>query len=76
MKKHEKALDRFMEQIGEINERLAELKELANDHMGFNPDDIDWGHVGTAGFYLEKLTEMTDHAFKRGEYAEEGGAGR
>ena len=70
MKNQEKALNRFMEQIGEINERLAELQTLADDHMGFNPDDIDWGHVGTAGYYLERLTEMTDHAFKRGEYAE------
>ena len=71
---HEKALGRFMEQIGEINERLAELQTFVDDHMGYNPDDINWGHVGTAGWFLERLTEMTDHAYNRGEYAE-GGTG-
>ena len=69
---HEKALDRFMGQIGEINDRLAELQTFADDHMGFNPDDINWGHVGTAGWVLEKLTELTDYAYKRGEYADGG----
>lgn len=66
----EQALGRFMEQIGEINERLAELQAFADEHMGFNPDDINWGHVGTAGFFIERLTELTDCAYKRGEYAE------
>ncbi|MDR2533009.1 MAG: hypothetical protein LBC82_09245 [Oscillospiraceae bacterium] len=70
MEKHEKALDRFMEQISEFRERLAELQEFADEHMGYNPDDINWGHVGTAGWYLERITELTDCAYKRGEYAE------
>jgi len=69
---HEKALDRFMGQIGEINELLAELQTFADDHMGFNPDDINWGHVGTAGWVVEKLTELTDYAYKRGDYADGG----
>ena len=69
---HEKALEKFIGQIGEINDRLAELQNFADDHMGFNPDDINWGHVGTAGWLLEKLTELTDYAYKRGEYANGG----
>jgi len=64
------ALNRFMEQISEINERLAELQAFTDDHMGYNPNDINWGHVGTAGYFLEKLTELTDRAYKRGEHAE------
>ena len=67
---HEKALGRFMEQLGEMNERLAELQAFADDHMGYSPEDINWGHVGTAGYFLEKLTELTDCAYKRGEHAE------
>ena len=67
---HEKALNKFMEQIGEINERLAELQAFTDEHMGYNPDDINWGHVGTAGWFLERLTELTDSAYNRGEYAE------
>ena len=65
----EQALGRFMEQIAEINERLAELQEFADDHMGDSPEDITWGHVGTAGYFIEKLTELTDFAYKRGEHA-------
>lgn len=36
---------------------------------GYSPENINWGHVGTAGWFLEKLTELTDYAYKRGEYA-------
>ena len=68
---NEKALGRFIEQIGEINARLAELQTFANDHLGYDPDSVNWGHVGTAGYFLEKLTELTDAAFKRGEHAEQ-----
>jgi hypothetical protein len=66
----EKALDKFMGQMAEIRERLAELEAFTDDHMGYSTEDINWGHVGTAGWFLEKLTELTDCAYKRGEYAE------
>ena len=66
----EEALGRFMGTITEINERLAELKEFMDDHMGCDPDHINWGHVGTAERFLKGLTELTDIAYKRGEYAE------
>jgi hypothetical protein len=67
---HEKALAHFMGQMAEIRERLGELTEYADDFMGYCPDEINWGHVGGAGYFLGKLTELTDQAFKRGEYAE------
>jgi hypothetical protein len=66
----EKALGAFIGTLGEINDRLEELQTYIDDHMEYPPDDINWGHVGTAQYYLEKLTELTDHAFGRGEYAE------
>jgi len=66
----EEALGRFLGTITEINERLAELKAFADDHMGYNPDEINWGHVGSAAHFLKGLTELTDSAYKRGEYAE------
>jgi hypothetical protein len=69
-KSDEKALEKFIGIIGEVNERLAELQTFTDEHMGFSPDDINWGHVGTAGWFLEKLKELTDFAYKRGEYAE------
>ena len=67
---NEKVLGAFIGKIGEISERLAELKAFADDHMGYEPDSINWGHVGTADYFLQKLTELTDAAFKRGECAE------
>ena len=60
----------FINILGEIDEKLEELKAFTDDHMGYQPDDINWGHVGTAGYFLERLTELTDAAFKRGECAE------
>ena len=67
-KQHEKALEAFIETVGGIKEYLAELTEFADDHLNYNPDDINWGHVGTANHYLETLKQLTDMAFKRGEY--------
>lgn len=67
---NEKALDKFIGTIGEINERLTELKAFADEHMGYDPERIDWGHVGTAEHFLEMLSELTDIAYRRGEYAE------
>ena len=71
MSNTEEALDRFIEQIGEIRERLEELQKYVDNHMNFNPDGIHWGHVGTAGHFLKVLTELTDIAYDRGEYAKE-----
>lgn len=68
---HEKALDEFIGLIAEMQERLAELKGFVDDHMGYDPDSINWGHVGDAGYILGELNEMTDWAFGRGEYAPE-----
>ena len=66
----EKALGRFIGIIGKIHERLAEIQAFTDDHMGCNPDDINWADVGSAGWFLDKLTEMTDLIHKRGEYEE------
>jgi len=64
----EQALSTFMGQIGEINELLAELQDFADDHLGYSPEDVTWGHVGTANYFLERLNELADFAFKRGEH--------
>jgi len=67
---NEKILGEFIGRLGEARERLAELQTFVDDHMDTNPDEISWGDVGNAGYVLEKLTELTDWCFKRGEYAE------
>jgi hypothetical protein len=67
----ETALDYFIRQIGEINARIDELQAFAENHLDFDSDDITWSHVGTAGHYLQQLTELTDMAYGRGEYSKE-----
>lgn len=71
MSRNEEALNRFIEQIGEIRERLVELQQYVDNHMNFDPEAIHWGHVGTAGHFLKELTELADIAYDRGEYAKE-----
>jgi len=70
MKTNETALNKFMTNIAEATALLEELSEYFADHMQVNPDDVNWGHVGDASYFLEKMKEMTDKAFNRGEYAE------
>jgi hypothetical protein len=71
MKNNEKALFAFMEKVAEAKERLDELQRYVDDHMETSPDDVNWGDVGSAGYMVEKLIELTDWAFKRGEHAAE-----
>jgi hypothetical protein len=65
----EQALAVFVSKKIEIDAMLARLQALSEDHFGFSPDDIDWGHVGTLEHYAELLKRVTDSAFKEGEHA-------
>ncbi len=64
------ALDAFIARKAEIDTMLERLKTLSNEHFGYSPEDINWGHVGTLAHYAELLKRITDAAFKEGEYAE------
>jgi hypothetical protein len=63
------ALDAFMARKSEIDTMLDRLKALSNEHFGYSPDDINWGHVGALAHYSELLKRITDAAFKEGEHA-------
>ena len=65
-----KALDAFIAAKLEIDTMLERLKALSDDHFETNPDEINWGHVGTLNHYRAKLREITDMAFNEGEHAE------
>jgi hypothetical protein len=69
-KSKEEALAAFVSKKAEIDEALARLQALSDDHFGYGPDEIDWGHVGTRGYYAELLKRVTDSAFNEGEHAE------
>ena len=64
------ALDTFIARKAEIDTMLARLKALSDEHFGYAPDDINWGHAGTLAHYAELLKHITDAAFKEGEHAE------
>jgi hypothetical protein len=69
-KSKEDALAAFVSKKAEIDEMLTRLQALSDDHFNYSPDEIDWGHVGTIGYYAELLKRVTDSAFKEGECAE------
>lgn len=62
--KNEKALQAFMENMSDAKTLFEKLQAHINDHMGINPDDINWGHVGDIGYIVEKLTALFDRESK------------
>ena len=66
----EKALDAILARKAEIDERLARLQALSDDHFGVHPDEVTWGHVGDLTRYANLLEQITDIAFGEGECAD------
>jgi hypothetical protein len=64
------ALQKFLAKKVEIDTMLARLQALSDDHFNAAPDEVNWGSVGTLERYAEHLRQITDSAFKEGEYAE------
>jgi hypothetical protein len=63
------ALAAFISRKEEIDQMLARLQALSDDHFGWSPDEISWAHVGTLGHYAELLRRITDSAFNEGDHA-------
>jgi hypothetical protein len=63
------ALDAFMTTRFQFDPMLDRLKALSDDHFETNPDEINWGDVGTLNHYASLLRRITDAAFKEGEHA-------
>lgn len=66
----EAALNAFIGKKAEIDEMLARLQALSDDHFETHPDEINWGDVGTLEHYSSLLKRITDGAFGEGEHAE------
>ncbi|EXL08914.1 hypothetical protein [Aquamicrobium defluvii] len=64
------AIDAFISAKLEIDGMLTRLQALSDDHFNTDPDQINWGHVGTLDHYRARLREICDSAFHEGEYAE------
>jgi hypothetical protein len=65
-----KALAAFLAAKAEIDTMLQRLAALSDDHFETHPDEINWGHVGTLNHYRDRLREISDAAFREGEFAE------
>ncbi|GGE82479.1 hypothetical protein H1W37_03695 [Stappia taiwanensis] len=65
----EAALGAFIGKKAEIDEMLARLQALSDDHFNTHPDEVNWGHVGTLEHYASLLKRITDSAFGEGEHA-------
>ena len=66
----EAAINAFLGKKAEIDNMLARLQSLSDEHFNCNPDEINWGHVGTLEHYASLLKRITDSAFSEGEQAE------
>ena len=67
---NDRALAAFVTRKAEIDTMLARLQALSGEHFHANPEDINWGNVGTLVNIATKLREITDSAFSEGEFAE------
>jgi hypothetical protein len=65
----EAALAAFMARKAEIDERLARLQALSDDHFNCAPDEIGWATVGSLEHYAALLKRIADSAFGEGEHA-------
>ena len=66
---NDKALNAFLTSKVEIDAMLARLTALSDDHFDADPDEINWGHVGSLNHYASLLRQITDSAFSEGEHA-------
>jgi hypothetical protein len=61
-KSKEEALAAFISKKAEIDAMLTRLQALSDDHFNYSPDEIDWGHVGTLGYYAGSRTQPSRRA--------------
>ena len=59
---NEKALDEFCGTIAELEKKLDALKAHVENHMDTSPEEINWGHVGSAKHLLQLIKEASAFA--------------
>ncbi len=53
-----RAIASFLASMAAISESMATLNALVEDNLGNNPDDINWGHAGTAAHVAAQLNQI------------------
>ena len=65
----EAALNAFIGKKAEIDEMLARLQTLSDDHFNCHPEEVGWAMVGTLEHHAGLLKRITDSALCEGEHA-------
>ena len=65
-----KALNAFLAAKVEIDAMLERLTALSAGHFDADPDEINWGHVGSLNHHASLLRQITNSVFREGEHAE------
>ncbi|MDP5308669.1 MAG: hypothetical protein ACU0DD_13800 [Paracoccus sp. (in: a-proteobacteria)] len=63
------ALAAFIAKKAEIDAMLARLQALSANHFGTDPEQVNWGHVGSLEYQANLLQQISDLAFGEGEHA-------
>ena len=63
------ALATFISKKAEIDAMLARLQAFSDDHFGANPDQVNWGDLGSLEHQAHLLKQISDFAFGEGEHA-------
>ena len=59
----------YVQKIGKLIGLLEALQTAAENHFDTNPDDINWGHVGSLNAVVDRVQEAHDMALRQSEYA-------
>ena len=59
---HPDAMSAFVAHKLRFDELLEQLRRLSEDHFCYDPDDINWGHVGSVESYVQQLQRVVDMA--------------
>ena len=59
---NEKALNEFIGTMAALVEKLDALKAYIENQMDTSPEEINWGHVGSAKYLLRLIKEASEFA--------------
>jgi hypothetical protein len=57
-----KAQQTYAAQVIKMQEMIAMLQSQVDDHFGANPDDVNWGDVGSLERKLQMMNEIVGGA--------------
>ena len=63
------ALGAFIATKAEIDSMLARLQAFSEDHFGADPDQVNWGDLGSLEYQAHLLKQISDFTFGEGEHA-------